>query len=123
MNRWKIVASVACLACLAQGAWLLAPHLVDVALAQDDTTEQAPGPGEAAEEPARAASPRLHCRLFVTEVTHGADIDTGDRTTEIGQWVGDQEDDGWLLYGVDFEVGQKSTGYPNAFVHVCVYPG
>lgn len=66
---------------------------------------------------------RLLCRLFLVDVRDVDTWDTADRTTEIGQWVGEQTDAGLFLYSLDFEVGQKPTGYPQGYLTVCVYPG
>jgi len=65
-------------------------------------------------------SARRLCKLFQTDLQHGAVLETADRTTEIGQWVGEQEDAGWKLHDLDFEVGQKPTGYPQGYVQVCL---
>ena len=63
------------------------------------------------------------CRAFTASLDEqSAAIDTGDRLTEIGQWVGEHEDKGFRLHNVDFEVGQKRTGYPQGWVYVCVTP-
>ncbi len=66
---------------------------------------------------------RLICRVFETDVRSPTTLDTSDGTTEVGQWVQEQLGDGLALYSVDFEVGQKPTGYPQGYVQVCVYPG
>lgn len=82
--------------------------------------------GARAEAPTAAPSeieaPRARCRVFRIDSENGATWDTSDRTIEIGQWVGEQEDQGWLLHDVDFEVGQKATGYPQGYVQVCMRP-
>ena len=70
-----------------------------------------------------AATPKQKCRLFqLQDLEHDRDLLTSDRTSEIGQWVGTQEDAGWLLYSIDFEVGQKATGYPLGLLYVCMSP-
>jgi hypothetical protein len=38
----------------------------------------------------------------------------------VGQWVGEQEDTGMSLHSVDFEVGQKASNYPQAWLYVCM---
>ena len=48
--------------------------------------------------------------------------ETLDRTTEVGQWIGKQTDEGWALTLMDFEVGQKPTGYPQGYLYLCVGP-
>jgi len=91
------------------------PEPVDVEVDAAATTEAAPD--------IDASGGRLVCRLFLVDVASDGDIDTADRTTEVGQWVGTHVDAGMMLHGVDFEVGQKSTGYPQGYLQVCVYPG
>jgi len=121
MNGWKTVALALTVVCAAQAVWLG----IRVARAAD---APAPVPGAQAASPtgaapaAAAAKPRLKCHVFLVDVADPTTTETEDRTTEIGQWVGEQEDAGWLLYGVDFEVGQKSTGYPQGYEQVCMYP-
>lgn len=66
--------------------------------------------------------PRLVCRAFSYDLKSGSVVDTADRTSEIGQWVGSKEDEGWLLYSVDFETAQKPTGFPEGWTQVCLYP-
>ncbi len=77
---------------------------------------QQPAAGEHAEP---APPPRVLCRLFTVRTEAGWTVDTSDRTTEIGQWLGEMEESGWVLQGMDFEIGQKPTGYPQAWVQVC----
>lgn len=111
MNRWKTASLALAALCVAEA----------VRVALPDARAQDPESTEAATA-TTTASPRLACRVFLVDVSLGYDLETSDRTTEIGQWVGEQEDAGWLLYGVDFEVGQKATGYPQGYVQVCTYP-
>jgi hypothetical protein len=66
--------------------------------------------------------PRDMCRLFVVDLDKDRSLDTGDRTTEIGKWVGEREDAGWDLQSVDFETGLKATGFPQGWIQVCVSP-
>ena len=65
---------------------------------------------------------QLRCRVFAVDVERGGAIETSDRTTEIGQWLGRQEDEQWRLHSVDFEMGVKKTGFPQGWVQVCVRP-
>ena len=60
------------------------------------------------------------CAVFTVEVSRRSVIETSDPTTEVGQWIEDQE--GWGLASIDFEVGQKPTGYPSGWVQVCLSP-
>lgn len=62
----------------------------------------------------------LQCRVFPVVLEGDVTIETSDATTEIGQWIASQ--DGWVLYSMDFEVGQKSTGFPQGFSQVCLHP-
>ena len=79
-------------------------------------------------DPAGAESPepradqplQLRCRVFTALLDPESTLDTQDATTEIGQWIAEQE--GWTLHAVDFEIGQKSTGFPQAYRHVCLSP-
>ena len=48
-------------------------------------------------------------------------IETNDTTTEIGQWL-KKEEMSYELFSVDFEIGQKPTGYPEGWAHVCLSP-
>jgi hypothetical protein len=64
--------------------------------------------------------PRLKCRSFPTDP--GAEIDTRDPATEIGRWVISLEDRGWEVADVDWEIGQKPTGFPQGYTHVCMEP-
>ena len=77
-----------------------------------------------AEEPptvVEAPRPVEKCRLFsLAEMEKDRELNTDDRTTEIGQWVTAREAEGWRLVGVDLEIAQKSTGYPQAWQQVCL---
>jgi hypothetical protein len=79
-------------------------------------------PEARAQEPT-AGRPKLMCRYFSFDLKSPPSYDTSDRTTEIGQWVGAREDEGWYLYGIDFETAQKPTGFPEGWAQVCMYPG
>lgn len=71
----------------------------------------------------RPPPPRLteRCHLFtIADLDKDRDLVTADRSSEVGQWVAAREGEGWALQGVDFEIGQKSTGYPQGFLHVCM---
>jgi hypothetical protein len=66
--------------------------------------------------------PRLRCRSFPVPVEGaGTLFETNDRTTEIGRWL-ETEERRYELFSIDFEVGQKPTGYPTAFAWVCLSP-
>lgn len=85
----------------------LAHDAVPVARAQD-------------EAPADATSPARLCRTFSVDLDKPRAIETEDRTSEVGQWVAEQS--GWAVHDIDFEVGQKATGYPQGWVQVCLAP-
>ncbi|MEQ1506679.1 MAG: hypothetical protein ABMB14_30910 [Myxococcota bacterium] len=70
--------------------------------------------------PPSVADGRLKCRTFPTEI--GAEIDTRDGDTPLGQWVIGLEDRGWTVANVAWEVGQKPTGFPQGYTHVCLAP-
>ncbi|MBX2796676.1 MAG: hypothetical protein KTR31_03370 [Myxococcales bacterium] len=75
----------------------------------------------ATEPSARAVAPeRFHCKIFRTPLD--AAVDTRDHSTDLGRWVMDQEARGWAVQGVDFEVGQKPTGFAEGFVQICMTP-
>lgn len=63
---------------------------------------------------------RLKCRAF--PVAADSEIDTREPSSELGQWVLDHEDRGWKVQSVDWEIGQKPTGFPQGWAHVCLTP-
>ena len=74
-----------------------------------------PAPGAAI-----VAETRLKCRTFPTDL--GSEVDTRDTSTDLGRWVIELEDRGWIVHTIDWEVGQKPTGYPQGYSHVCLTP-
>jgi hypothetical protein len=70
--------------------------------------------------PSQPVIPRLKCRSFPTDP--GAEIDTRDPATDLGRWVLELEDRGWKVHEVDWEVGQKPTGFSQGYTHVCMIP-
>ncbi len=62
------------------------------------------------------------CRTFPITVDdgQGGAFLTSDRTGPVGEWVGARQDEGWRMDVVDYEIGQRSTGYPEHRVMVCV---
>lgn len=116
MDRTRITTLALVATCLAQGAWIVSGQLFAPARAQD------PASADSAPErqPLADAPKALTCRLFGADVASGSTIDSADRTTEVGQWVGERQDEGWRLFAVDFEVGQKATGYPQGHLQVCL---
>lgn len=66
--------------------------------------------------------PRLYCRPFRVPLEGAPSaIETNDQTTEIGQWL-KKEEMSYELFSIDFEIGQKATGYPEGWAHVCLSP-
>lgn len=68
---------------------------------------------------APSAAVDLHCQVF-DHPLEGGRVETGDATSEIGQWVAARRVEGWALDGVDFEVAQKSSGFARGLVQVCM---
>ena len=103
----KSLITIATLTALCTGA-LLAPSS---AFAQDVAEPQeAPTP----------ISPPMRCRAFMVPVAE-PELDTTDLHTEAGKWTADREAEGWVLFNIDFEMGQKPTGYPTAWWQICLY--
>lgn len=92
-----------------------------VALAQAQAPPVAGGGVALGDEPAPAPV-RLRCQTFATDLEAGSTFDTHDLDTAVGQWLERQEATGWRLAGVDFEVGQKPTGFAQGYTQVCVSP-
>ncbi|MCB9677021.1 MAG: hypothetical protein H6737_18030 [Alphaproteobacteria bacterium] len=96
-------------------AGLLVGQLMPTAAAQETPDE--PLPVEPFYDP-----PRLYCRIFKVPVEGaGSTFETNDRTTEIGKWI-EAEEGSYELFTVDFEVGQKPTGFPQGYAQVCLSP-
>jgi len=99
----------------ALGTWTWSASLahaeepVDVTLdsSMDGTTTQAP-----------AGPFRLRCRTFEVELGQAMDLPGSD--SEAGRWV--QEQTGYSIWTVDYEAVQKSNGYPQHVLQVCVTP-
>jgi hypothetical protein len=90
-----------------------APALLAILAALDTARAQ--------DAPLTLAGPgRQVCRIFETDLRAPHVVDTDDRTSEVGQWVGQQRDAGLTTVTVDLEVGQKPTGYPQGYLSVCV---
>lgn len=75
-------------------------------------------PGQVAAVPAQ----ELACRVFTINPNDGQGgfFLTSDRTGPIGAWLGPMIDSGWRVSLLDYEVAQKSTGFPEPTVMVCV---
>ena len=87
------------------------------------TGESTPTTGPAAQK-APAAAPigprRFHCQVFATPLD--SPLDTRDRSSAVGRWITDYEGRGWEVATIDFEVGQKPTGFAEGYVQVCLTP-
>lgn len=75
---------------------------------------------EGARKPAPPPVARA-CRTFPLNVEDGQGgyFETSDRTGPVGEWLGPLEDAGWRVTEVDFELGQRKTGFPMAQVMIC----
>lgn len=78
------------------------------------------GDVDAGEVDGSIARARLKCRTFPTDI--GAEVDTRDAGTPLGVWVLGLEDRGWQVATVQWEVGQKPTGFAQGYTHVCLAP-
>lgn len=79
-----------------------------------------PAPVEAVQQATSPVPTRHRCRLFATELE--ATVDTWDRSTPLGQWVLDQQNQGWQVDDIELTVGRKSTGFVQAYAQVCMVP-
>lgn len=107
MKSWSTSTLVLAVVCALQAGFLLGRN------------------GIAATANAQEATPRfaLECRTFAIDPAKDPLVQTSDKTTEIGKWVADREATGWTFYSLDFEIGQKPTGYPQGWLQVCTAPG
>lgn len=111
---WKRIATALAFLCVFQAGLLLGRLVPNDAHAEEPQPEQPIVPFY---DP-----PRLYCRLFQVPLEGaGTTFETSDVTTEIGKWV-QKEEESYELFTLDFEVGQKSTGYPQGHVQVCLSP-
>jgi len=96
--------------CAAQLGWLWAICSNTAAFAEEQSASTT------------AAKFSVQCKGFRSDLgkSESPTLDTSDRLTEVGQWVGQLEDQGMALHSVDFEVGQKTTNYPQPWVYVCM---
>lgn len=84
-------------------------------------------PWAIAEEPTRDPAPALPaedpdflCQIFRRDLDREDPVDTTDRTSQIGQWIGERRDEGWRLDHLDFEVGQKPTAFAQGWIQACM---
>ena len=106
---WRGIAVVCVAVFLFQTVWWLAQGPPASAWAQ-----------EAVPEVAQVVA--VKCKVFAIELNQADVLDTEDRTSVVGQWVGKQADASLKLHSMDFEVGQKLTGYQQGWVQVCMSP-
>lgn len=108
--RFKLTTAGFGFLCAVQLGWLWGVFSTTDALAEE-LVASSPKPGFS-----------LKCKGFNSDLgkSEQPTIDTSDRLTEVGQWVGEQEDTGMSLHSVDFEVGQKASNYPQAWLYVCM---
>jgi hypothetical protein len=62
----------------------------------------------------------LLCRTFKQPLDEGPPLETSDRTSEVGRWIAEQRPRGWQLRELDWEIASKPSGYPQAYVYVCL---
>ena len=103
------------------GQWVMAVAVGSIAAMAILWAARAPQLAEAQELTAPPPA-RWSCRIFPGDPDKDRLLRTDDGTTEVGQWVREQETAGWRVVSVDFEVGQKATGYPQAWTQVCMSP-
>jgi hypothetical protein len=75
------------------------------------------------ETSAHAASPSqtdLLCRTFKHSVNEAVVVDSSDQTSAVGQWVARERARGWEVHDIDLEIAQKSNGFSQGFVQVCL---
>ena len=106
------LATVAVCAYLTTSAW--ADPLEDV---QEDLVET----DDAAiyDEPAPYPG-RLKCKAFPHPLD-GTEVELPGTQSAAGQWVKSSES-GWQIYTAELVVGQKATGFPQGWLHVCLRP-
>jgi hypothetical protein len=84
--------------------------------------QDTPSGSEAPEGQVFRDPPRLLCKMFTVPLDGaGSMFETNDLNTEIGRWI-QSEEDLYDLFSIDFEVGQKATGYPQGYAQVCLSP-
>jgi hypothetical protein len=109
MPTWKTTVPILVFLCVAAIFQHRSPFL-DEARAQEPS-----GPTAVVDR----APLQLKCRIFPVLLDSDVTFESANGTTDAGQWIAAQ--DGWALHSVDFEVGQKSTGFPRGFRQVCLH--
>lgn len=110
MTRSNRFVALLVVLCTFQAGWILGGIFAPIAHAE-------PSP----DAPTAPSSEWVyHCKLFQADPTKDDVLDTDNNTTEAGRWVRGERKRGWSLAQLDFEVGQKSTGYPQGWTQICV---
>lgn len=81
----------------------------------------APPTAHAEDEAPPASGLRLLCRTFPLDASPEATLETADSSVPLGAWIAEKSRD-WTLYTLDYEIGQKSTGFPQHWVQACLMP-
>ncbi len=110
MTRSNRLMALLVVLCTFQAGWILGGVFTPIAHAE-------PSPETAAVPEADWV---YRCKLFKVDLTKDDTLETDDNTTPAGMWVRGERKRGWTLAELDFEVGQKSTGYPEGWTQVCV---
>ena len=114
MRANTAILSALAVLCTVQAGLLTWTFMADSALADDPLSE----PVLESVPPAVEPPTKLLCRVFKVDADQ-PQFTLPDGRTEAGQWVLENQD-AWRLHEVDFEMGTKSNGYPQAWVQVCL---
>lgn len=113
LNRRLFGALTICALAIAAGlsafvsAWASAAD-DEESLEQSAVAEPAPYPG------------RLKCKAFPHPLD-GSEVELPGSSTDGGRWVSSHASN-WQIYTAELVVGQKSTGFPIGWLHVCLRP-
>ncbi|MFK7927979.1 MAG: hypothetical protein AB8H79_07305 [Myxococcota bacterium] len=110
MSRPQTIVTVLAVICALQAGWIGAQWMSGTAWADDPLTTTAD---------AGITPYKLVCRTFELD-SSGAEISIPGSDSEAGRWAMENAD--LYTYTVDFEAVQKSTGYPQHLVQVCLAP-
>lgn len=100
----------------------LAQYPDDWVIVDDAIVEQAVDPLSPPPIPAGGGPLEVACRAFPVNLEDGQGgyFETSDRTGPVGEWMAPLEEAGWQFHDLDFELGQRGTGFPYAEVMICV---
>lgn len=107
---WRGLSVVLAAIFLLQTGWWLGQFLPSNAWAQETPRDVSPA----------TVVSSVKCRVFAVDINNGDPLETNDRTSVVGQWVGEQLDASFKFHSIDFEVGQKSTGYQQGWAQICM---